>query len=83
MQAIGAWLKLNGEAIYGTGPNPLKATPWGRCTRKGQTLYLSVFDWPKDAVLSVHLASKPLKASLLADPAKALQMKSEAGIVTI
>lgn len=83
MRAIGGWLKVNGEAIYGTRANPLKSTPWGRCTRKGQALYLSVFDWPKDGVLSVPLAGKPLKASLLADPAKVLPVKSEAGIVSI
>ena len=53
LQAMGAWMKVNGEAIYGTQASPLGALPWGRCTRKGNVLYLFVFDWPKDGVLSV------------------------------
>ena len=53
LQTMGAWMKVNGEAIYGTQASPLGALPWGRCTRKGNVLYLFVFDWPKDGVLSV------------------------------
>lgn len=45
LQAMGDWLKRNGEAIYGTVAGPLKKPmPWGRMTRKGSRLYFSVFD---------------------------------------
>jgi alpha-L-fucosidase len=54
---IGEWMKINGEAIYGTKGSPLEPLSWGRCTRteqKGNTiLYLSVFDWPQDGKLTV------------------------------
>jgi alpha-L-fucosidase len=48
---IGRWLSVNGEAVYGTTYAPTQSLPWGRTTRKGDTLYLHVFDWPADGRL--------------------------------
>jgi alpha-L-fucosidase len=72
MQAIGAWMKVNGESIYGTSASPFAKLPWGRATQKKPPdsttrLYLHVFDWPADRKLAVPLVTaKPVKASLLA-----------------
>ena len=40
MQAIGEWLRLNGEAIYGTQPGPLQGLDGIRTTRRGSDVYL-------------------------------------------
>ena len=72
MRAIGAWMKVNGEAIYGTTANPFEKLAWGRCTQKkladgNSRLYLHIFDWPADGkIVLPGLANKPLKAVLLA-----------------
>ncbi len=76
MKGIGSWMKINSEAIYGTTAGPFESLPWGRCTRKGNTLYLSVFEWPKDGKLTVPLKNRVLSCSLLADPSNQLTTNS-------
>lgn len=66
-RAIGAWMKVNGESIYGTTASPFANLGWGRCTRKGQMLYLHVFQWPPDGVLEVPLQNAVRGVTLLAN----------------
>jgi alpha-L-fucosidase len=75
LKEVGKWMKVNGDAIYATSASPFKRLAWGRCTRKvdGQTttLYLHVFDWPKDGrLLAPGLKSQVAAAYILADPKK-------------
>jgi alpha-L-fucosidase len=69
LNAVGAWMKVNGESLYGTTRSPLKEQPaWGRVTKNGGKLYLHVFDWPADGKLVVSGIRSPVKkAFLLAD----------------
>ncbi len=73
LRAIGEWMDVNGEAIYGTQASPFASLPWGRCTQKrldsGTTrLYLHVFDWPEDGCLLVPgIRNDPRWAALLSD----------------
>ena len=84
LRQIGAWLKVNGESIYGSKSGPFVWLPWGTAPRKGETLYLQVFQWPQDGALRVPLANKPLKAWLLADPEKkALPLEQSADRIVI
>jgi alpha-L-fucosidase len=71
---MGDWLQLNGESIYGTTASPFHYLSWGRATRKGQKIYLHVFDWPKNGKLDVPIGNKLKRAYLLADPDKSLQI---------
>jgi len=76
LKEMGDWLKINGGAIYGTQASPFPFLSWGRATRKGQTIYLHVFDWPKDGKLIVPLGNKITGAHLLADAKTALKIKA-------
>ena len=69
LREVGAWMKQNGEAIYGTDGSPLHRLPWGRCTLKqagaDTELYLHVFDWPADGKLLVPALKNPVMAASL------------------
>lgn len=83
LEAIGAWLDVNGDSIYGTRPGPIQGVEWCRSTRKGNTIYLHVFDWPQDGV--IHLPDLPVRAAwLLADDARTpLSVQREDGKVIV
>ena len=73
LKAIGKWMDVNGESIYGTTAGPFERIAWGRCSKKdlgnGVTrLYLHVFDWPKNGRLLAPRVHNDIKAVfLLAD----------------
>jgi alpha-L-fucosidase len=68
LKVMGEWMSVNSESIYGTSASPIERPAWGRCTAKGDKLYLHVFEWPTDGELNVSLAkTKVRKAYLLAD----------------
>ncbi len=81
LKGIGAWWQLNGEAIRGTTRTPLAVQAWGESTLrlksgpagKDSTLYLHVFDWPRDGRLVIGgLKSEVKLAWLLRDKANTM-----------
>jgi alpha-L-fucosidase len=71
LDSIGIWMKVNSASIYGTVKTPLPIQNWGVSTKKGDKLYLQIFEWPRNNKLIVGgLKSDIAKAYLLADPAK-------------
>jgi alpha-L-fucosidase len=83
LAAIGRWLKVNQEAIYGTTASPFPYLSWGRSTRKGQKLFLHVFDYPANGELRVPMANKISRAYLLANSAKSLTITPGKQVSTI
>jgi len=68
LEEIGGWMKVNGESIYQTTASPFTRPAWGRCTKKGSTLYAHIFEWPKEGLLKIpQLKQKVLKAVLLTE----------------
>ncbi len=89
LEAIGAWMKVNGESIYATSASPFENLAWGRATQKklagGRTrLYLHVFEWPNDGRLVVPATGGARKATarLLAG-GKTLKVETGSGQLTV
>ena len=65
LREMGTWLSKNGESIYGTRGGPFKPGDYGVSTRKGNTIYLHVMEWPDDAVKLPAIAAKVVRSRVL------------------
>jgi alpha-L-fucosidase len=84
LRQVGEWMSKNGASIYGTTACPLPEFPWGRCTVKGEQVYLHMFSRPADGVLRVAgLRNQVRSAYMLAEPAGKLKVSRENGLIAV
>ena len=86
LEAIGKWMDVNSESIYGTTASPFSKIPWGRCTTKkhkgGTTLYFHVFQWPADGKLLIPGLQNSVKSARLLAGGEELEFnKNEEGVL--
>ena len=62
---IGDWMKLNGEAVYGTRGGPYLPGGWGVSTRKGDKVFLFVTAWRNETLTLPALPAKVKSARLI------------------
>jgi alpha-L-fucosidase len=81
---IGAWMKVNGECIYGTTKSPFRRLRFdGRSTAKGDTLYLEVFSWPPEGLTLRDLETPVLSARALDGGEDLTVSKSDVGGIRV
>jgi alpha-L-fucosidase len=66
LKEIGKWMKVNGEAVYGSGRCPFGGGMIGLTTAKDNTVYLHVFRWPGEEATIACVKNKVLSARILA-----------------
>jgi alpha-L-fucosidase len=81
LKEIGGWMKVNGEAIYGTSASPFSNLAWVRCTKKSdgnkEFLYFHVFDFPVDGKITLPgFSGKIVDVHPLADKNHKLKVNS-------
>jgi len=79
LKQVGAWLKGNGDSIYGTRGGPWKPTPSITSTRKGKTIYVHILKWPDGPVKLPEIPAKIVSAKVLGG-GKAEVRQTESGI---
>lgn len=80
LSQIGAWVKINGEAIYGTTAGPFKTDfSWGYMTMREGSLYLIVRNQPaRIARISIpSLNNRFRDASLLSSPNQGVSVTTD------
>jgi alpha-L-fucosidase len=74
LQALGRWLSIHGEAVYGaercnligaSEPGLVDLNLQGPFTRKGNNAYWCIFRWPGKVATAVNVGTKPLRVTLL------------------
>lgn len=63
---MGQWLEKHGESIYGTRGGPWKPTKASASTRKGDSIYLHVYQWEGNRLTLPDIARKVKAAQVLA-----------------
>jgi alpha-L-fucosidase len=81
IDAVGAWLDVNGEAIYGTEPAPevkVAAQDGFQCcaTKKGSVIYLHILKWPENPA-TITIDHPDLKSTVPLGSADGLQFDTQ------
>lgn len=82
LKGIGEWMNVNGETVYGTTAGDIPAQDWGVTTRKGNRLFIHIFDH-KEKELFLPLNCKVKKAFTYSDKKAVKHKKSDKGIKLI
>jgi alpha-L-fucosidase len=83
-EAIGRWLELHGEAIYGSEPGEVcEFITYGRQTRKGNCLYLIVRFWDGGEVLTLAGLQTPVRRAVLLTTGQELAFEQSDDYLTL
>lgn len=85
LRRMGDWMKIYGASIYGATRSPFKTEPeWGFYTKKEGKLFVHIFSWPREGVLSIPALTNPIgKIYLMNDLGKALDFTIEDGKIQV
>jgi alpha-L-fucosidase len=67
LRAIGDWLSVHGDSIYGTTYGPVQGMASFRTTAKDNKIFIHVLDWPPAALEMSGIKPKVISARLLAN----------------
>lgn len=77
LEAMGQWLKTNGDTIYDTREGPISPRSWGVSTAKGKYIYLHILAWQEPYLVLPPLPG--IKAAWAFDTHKNLRLRAIPG----
>jgi len=78
LMAIGRWLDLYGDAIYGTRKGPVLPQEWGALTTKGKKVFVHVLD-PGEGAIEIEGYLPKIKSALFFDDGSKVEVKVKKG----
>ena len=82
LDSIGTWLQTFGPSIYATRAGPVTPRSWGATTRRGDTVFVHVLDWPDPQLALPSLGVRVRSVYVLRDKT-ALRFQESATGVTV
>ena len=79
LKEMGEWLRKYGDSVYGTTAGDIQAQEWGVTTRKGNRLFVHIFDL-KTKELQLPLSCKVAKAYTFEDKKDIQFVKNDNGV---
>ena len=80
-KGVGDWMAVNGEAVYGVEHSGLDKQDWGYSTKKGDKIYLTVFNKPMNNKVRVKVPRSTKKDMLyVIEDAQFLATKQKAAV---
>ena len=79
LKEMGEWLSKYGDSVYGTTAGDIQAQEWGVTTRKGNRLFVHIFDL-KEKELTLPLTCKVTKAYTFEDKRAVAFEKNDGGV---
>ncbi|MEO0453396.1 MAG: alpha-L-fucosidase [Verrucomicrobiota bacterium] len=78
LQAVGKWMKVNSEAIYGTTNTELTNSSAVKFTAKDGKLYAFILEWPSNGHIELPTSGIAIKQAYLLADGKELAVESSA-----
>ncbi|WP_421945748.1 alpha-L-fucosidase [Pedobacter sp.] len=83
LSAIGDWLKIYGESIYGTKAGFIKPQPWGSITQSDKKIYVHVLDAKNSSITLNQVPFKRITKAYLLKDKKPVKFTSKNDIVEL
>lgn len=80
LRAIGEWLHVYGASVYGTRGGPIRPRSWGATTRRGDSIFVHVLDWPDDVLALPDVGTQVTGAAMLRDGSRIKFSQSTRGL---
>jgi len=81
LHAVGEWLAMYGDSIYGTRGGPMPPGDWGATTQKENKIYVHVLNWGAPQLALPPVAGKITAAQLMIDGTKMDVTQNQDGVV--
>jgi alpha-L-fucosidase len=80
LRALGDWMTTYGVSIYATRAGPVAPREWGATTRRGDTVFVHVLNWPDPMLSLPAMNAHVVSASLLPGGARVDVVQSATGL---